>query len=271
MSRLIINSESETGKLDLKELYHYKDLLWILAQRDFKVRYAQTFLGVVWALLQPLFTLLIFTLIFHKAAKINTGDIPYPLYVLSGMSAWTYFAYVMGQAGNSLISSQGLIQKVYFPRLIIPISKAWVGLVDMGIVMTFLFLLMVFYKYSLSLNIIFLPFFIFTNVILALGVGIWLSALTIRFRDFQFIVPFLIQFGMYATPIAYPQTLVPEKYLLLFSLNPITGIVQGFRWCILGGSLPGNSFLISIIMSCLIFFSGLFYFKRTEKIMADII
>jgi lipopolysaccharide transport system permease protein len=271
MSRLIINAEGKAPKINFKELYHYKDLLWIMAYRDFKVRYAQTFLGVIWALIQPLFTLLIFTFIFHKAARINTGEIPYPLYVLSGMSAWSYFAFVMGQAGNSLISSQGLIQKVYFPRLIIPLSKALVGLIDMAIVLTFLFFIILFYHFPISTNIICLPFFILANIILALGVGIWVSALTIRFRDFQFIIPFLIQFGMYAAPIAYPTTIIPEKYLLLFSLNPTTGIIQGYRWSILGGNPPGSELIFSLIITFFIFLTGVFYFKRTERIMADII
>jgi lipopolysaccharide transport system permease protein len=271
MSKLIIHSGSRFPKINFREIYHYKDLLWILAFRDFKVRYAQTFLGVVWALVQPLITLLIFTLIFHRLAGINTGPIPYPLYVLSGLCAWSYFAYVMGQAGNSIIGSRSLIQKVYFPRLIIPLSKAWVGLIDMGILMIFLSVLMIFYRQPLSINILFLPFFIFANIILALGVGIWLSALTVRFRDFQLIVPFLVQFGMYATPIAYPVSKIPAKFLPFFYLNPVAALVQGYRWSILGGTAPDYTLIISLAIIAVIFISGLYYFKNTERTMVDTI
>jgi lipopolysaccharide transport system permease protein len=271
MNSYIIKTGSKIPSLNFKEIYNYRDLLMILAYRDFKVRYAKTFLGVAWALIQPLFTLLVFTLIFHQAAGIKTGNIPYPLYVLSGLSAWSYFAYVMGQAGNSIIGAQGLIQKVYFPRMIIPLSKAFVGLIDMGIVMVFLFIIMIYYQFPLSLNIIFLPFFVFANILLALGVGIWLSAMTVRFRDFQLVIPFLLQFGMYASPIAYPQSLIPEKYLSLLYLNPTTAIVQGYRWCLLGGNAPDYRLALSIAVIILIFVSSLYYFKRTERTMVDII
>jgi lipopolysaccharide transport system permease protein len=235
MSKIVVDANSSSYKIDLKELRHYRDLFYILAYRDLRVRYAQTFLGFIWALLQPLATLLIFILVFGMALKVDTGGIPYPLFAISGISMWTYFGFVLNQSGNSVIGAQEMIKKIYFPRLVIPLSKAVVGFVDFGVALLMLVLLMVVYEFSPSINIIFAPLFILLNIIAALSVGIWLSALTIRYRDFQHVIPFLVQFGMYATPVAYPARLVSDKYQLIYNLNPMAGVIQGFRWSVFGG------------------------------------
>lgn len=273
--KTIVDSNQTGLNLGLRELLKYKDLFLILAYRDFKVRYAQTYLGFIWAFVQPALTLTIFTLVFSKAAKVDTGDIPYTLFAIVGMSAWTYFAFVMNQSGNSIIGAQGMIKKIYFPRLVIPLSKALVGLVDFIIVFVFLCLIMLFYGFKPSVNVWLLPAFMLINVISALSAGLWLSALTVRYRDFTHIIPFAVQFGLYATPIAYPAELVitalPNWATILYYLNPMAGVVEGFRYSILGiGTLSVYSF-ISFVVILILFFSGLFYFKKVEKVMADIV
>ncbi|MBT32173.1 MAG: phosphate ABC transporter permease [Thalassobius sp.] len=274
-AQTIIDANRKGLTLNVKELFAYKDLFYILAYRDYRVRYAQTFLGFAWAFIQPLATLLIFTIVFGKAAKVDTGDIPYPIFALCGMSAWSYFAFVMNQSGNSIIGAQGMVKKIYFPRLVIPLSKAVVGLIDFIITFMFLIILLVIYGIVPSSNIIFLPFFILMGVISALAVGIWLSALTIRYRDFQHIIPFMTQLGLYATPIAYPAKLLigslPEWANALYFMNPMAGVVEGFRWSIIGGEMPSEYSIISFSLTILLFISSLFYFKKVEKVMADLV
>jgi lipopolysaccharide transport system permease protein len=271
MQKLIIDANKKSISINTKELFSYKDLFVILAYRDLRVRYAQTFLGLLWAVLQPLFTLLIFILIFGKAIKIDTGGVPYPIFALSGLSAWTYFAFVMNQAGNSIVGAQNMIQKIYFPRLIIPLSKAVVGLVDFVVTLLFMAGLMLWYQFAPSQNLFFLPLFILLTIIAALGIGIWLSALTIRYRDFQHIVPFMVQIGLYATPIAYPTSIVPSEYQLLYHINPMAGVVEGFRWSILGGNVLEPLAYVSFGVAISIFISSLFYFRKVERVMADIV
>ncbi len=271
MSKLIVDANQSSYRIDFKELKNYRDLFYILAYRDLRVRYAQTFLGFVWALLQPMATLLIFILVFGVVVKVDTGGIPYPLFAISGISMWAYFGFVLNQSGNSIIGAQEMIKKIYFPRLVIPLSKAVVGFVDFGVALLMLVILMIVYGYSPSMNIIFAPLFILLNIIAALAVGIWLSALTIRYRDFQHVIPFLVQFGMYATPVAYPARLVPEKYQLIYNLNPMAGVIQGFRWSVFGGNPPDVYFYISMAVILVLFVSSLFYFKKVEDVMADIV
>ncbi|CAN0496993.1 unnamed protein product, partial [Scytosiphon promiscuus] len=199
MNHLVIDADKKGVSLNIKELYQYKDLFFILAYRDFRIRYAQTFLGFLWAFLQPFATLLIFTIVCGKAAGVDTGEVPYPLFAVCGMTAWSYFAFVMAQSGNSIISAQAMVKKIYFPRLVIPLSKALVGLVDLGIAFIFLIIALIYYGIMPSINIIYLPLFVVIALMAALGGGIFLSALTIRFRDFQHIVPFMVQIGLYAT------------------------------------------------------------------------
>lgn len=271
MHKLIIDADRKTTALNVRELVAYKDLFLILAYRDLRVRYAQTFLGLLWAVIQPLTTLLIFSLVFGRAIQVETGGVPYPLFALAGMSAWTYFSFVMNQAGNSIIGAQGMIQKIYFPRLIIPLSKAIVGFVDFAISLVFLVILLIWFQFMPSGNIAYLPVFILLTITAALGIGIWLSALTVRYRDFQHIVPFMVQFGVYATPIAYPASLIPEQYQLLFHLNPMAGIVEGFRWSLLGGEAPHQYAFVSFIVAIILLVTGLFYFRKVERVMADIV
>lgn len=271
----IISSDDASLQLNLKELFAYKDLFLVLAYRDLRIRYAQTFLGLFWALLQPLATLVVISIVFGRFVKIDTGDIPYPLFAVTGIALWTYFSFVLSQSGGSIIGSQEMVKKIYFPRLVIPLSKAVVGFVDFGVAILLIVFLFIYYGITPSSNIIFIPIFILLTILSSLAVGIWLSALTIRYRDFQYVVPFFVQFGLYVTPIAYPSEIVinklPSWASFLFYLNPMTGIIEGFRWCLFGGELLSVFFLISISIIFIIFISGVYYFKKIEKIMADII
>lgn len=257
---------------DFKELYRYKDLFITLTWRDFKVRYAQTTIGLLWALIQPVVTLLILSLVFGKFVGVKT-DIPYLLFAMTGMTIWTYFSFVMTNAGSSIIASQGMVKKIYFPRLIIPLSKAAVGLIDLAISLVIMVILMIYYGIAPSANAWLAPFFILMGMIAALAVGIWLSALTVRFRDFQHIVPFMVQIGLYVTPIAYPADFamkqLPSWAATMYYLNPMAGVIQGFRWSIFGGEAPGNMMYVSFAMILFIFITGLLYFRKVEDEMAD--
>lgn len=275
MQRLIVDANKRGLNLNLRELFQYRDLFFVLAYRDLRVRYAQTFLGLLWAIIQPIVTLVIFTLVFGRAIKVETQDVPYPLFAVCGMAAWSYFAFVLSQSGNSIISSQEMIKKIYFPRLVIPLSKALVGFVDFAIALLFIVVLLLIYNFVPSANIVFLPVYIVFCIISALSVGIWLSALTIRYRDFQHVVPFLVQFGLYATPIGYPAELIvknlPTWGVVIYYMNPLAGIVEGFRWSILGGAVPNEFSYISLFIVVVLFISGFFYFRKVEKVMADIV
>lgn len=275
MQRLVVDANKRGLNLNLRELFQYRDLFLILAYRDLRVRYAQTFLGLLWAIIQPIATLVIFTLVFGRAIKVDTGGIPYPLFAVCGMAAWSYFAFVLNQSGNSVIASQEMVKKIYFPRLVIPLSKALVGFIDFAIALFFIICLAVYYGFEPSANIVFLPLYILACIISALAMGIWLSALTIRYRDFQHIIPFMVQFGLYATPVGYPSEMIiknlPEWAVVIYYMNPLAGIVEGFRWSILGGDLPSVYSFLSISIVVILFFSSLFYFRKVEKVMADIV
>ncbi|EMR03690.1 ABC transporter permease [Cesiribacter andamanensis] len=275
MQRTVVDAGKGKLSLNLRELLHYRDLFWVLAYRDLRVRYAQTFLGLFWAFIQPAATLLIFTVVFGMAVQVDTGGIPYPVFAIAGMSAWAYFAFVLNQSGNSIIGAQEMVKKIYFPRLVIPLSKAVVGFVDFVVALLFMAVLMLIYGVTPSVNIVYLPFFILLTIISALAVGIWLSALTIRYRDFQHVVPFLVQFGLYATPIAYPaKTIIaslPEWAVVLYYLNPMAGVVEGFRWSVLGVDALSVYSYISFGLIALLFVSALFYFRKVERVMADIV
>jgi lipopolysaccharide transport system permease protein len=275
MHKTVVDADRQKLSLNLRELMNYQDLFLVLAYRDLRVRYAQTFLGLFWAFLQPAATLLIFTVVFGKAVQVDTGGIPYPLFAICGMAAWSYFSFVLNQSGNSIIGAQEMIKKIYFPRLVIPLSKALVGFVDFAIALLFIVVLLLVYGIAPAAQIVYLPVFILLTIISALAVGIWLSALTIRYRDFQHVVPFLVQFGLYATPIAYPaETIVnnlPAWAVAIFYLNPMAGVVEGFRWSILGGTPPHEYAYISFGVILLIFISALYYFRRVERVMADIV
>lgn len=269
----IIDANTSSYFPDFKEILRYKDLFLTLSWRDFRVRYAQTTIGFLWAFIQPVVTLLILTLVFKTFADVKTGNIPHILFTVSGLSVWTYFSFVMSNSGNSIIQSQGMIKKIYFPRLIVPLSKAVVGLIDFGITLIILIALMIYYGIAPSSNLWLSPIFIVVGMIAALGVGIWLSALTVRFRDFQHIVPFMVQIGLYITPVAYPVTEASDRLgttaMAIYYLNPMAGVVQGFRWSLFGGVAPGNMIYISFAVVFVIFITGLMYFKKVEDQMAD--
>lgn len=263
---------TKKNSLYFKEILNYKDLFYSLAWREFKVRYAQTFLGFAWAFLQPLATLAIFFVVFSKAIKVDTGNIPYPVFALVGLTVWTYFSFVVSTAGRSIITESGMIKKIYFPRLVIPLSKAIVGIIDFTISFILLIIAMIYYQIPITLNLLWVPFFLLLILLISVGVGIWVSALSIRFRDVQQIIPFFIQIGLYATPVAYSSFLIPKNYQLWYHLlNPLAGVIEGFRWCVIGGELNTNYLIFSTILILLIFVSSIFYFRRIEKIMADII
>ncbi len=255
---------------NLAEIWSYRDLLFILAWRDIKVRYKQTTLGAAWAVLQPLLTMVVFSLLFGVAAKLPSEGIPYPIFTFTALLPWQLFAYSLSESGNSLVANQQLITKVYFPRLVIPLGAVIAGLVDFAISFVVLLAMMLFYRIPFSWHMLTLPAFVLLAVLTALTGGIWLSALNVEYRDVRYTIPFLTQFWMFATPIAYSATLVPEKWRWLYSLNPMNGVVEGFRWAMLGKegfSLP--FFLISLGVVVVLFIGGLVYFRRMEDSFAD--
>lgn len=271
MTKLIVDAEHKKFSLNLRELVRYKDLLLTLAYRDIRVRYTQTFLGMIWAVFQPLVTLIIITVIFGKAIKVETDGIPYPLFAVVGVAAWTYFAFTLGQASSSIISSQDMVKKIYFPRLVIPLSKALVGLVDFGVGLAFVIVLMIYYGWLPGATIVWLPLILLANIFAALGVGFWFSALSIRYRDVQHIIPFIVQLGFYVTPIAYSASLVPEEYKLLYFANPMTGVIEGYRHALFGSPIDYTVIAYSMFSALVLFISGLIFFQKVERNMADII
>lgn len=272
MQKTIIKSGKQSVLPNFSELIKYKDLFFTLSWRDFKVRYAQTTIGLLWVFVQPIVTILMLSMVFGTFVGVKT-PVPNLVYVVSGMSIWTYFSYVLTNSGNSIIANQGMVKKIYFPRLIIPLSKAVVGLIDFGITFLILLVVMFYYKVIPSANIWLAPVFIFIGMLTALGAGIWLSALTVRYRDFQHIIPFVIQIGLYVTPVAYPAEFaiqkLPKWAATLYYLNPLAGIIQGFRWSLFGGDPPNGYFWLSIVMVIVLFVSSLFYFRKVEGEMAD--
>jgi lipopolysaccharide transport system permease protein len=266
----VVTPPSRWPTFNFKELWEYRDLLSILAWRDIKVRYKQTTLGAAWAVLQPLLTMVVFSLLFGVAAKLPSEGIPYPIFTFTALLPWQLFAFAMSESGNSLVANQQLITKVYFPRLVIPLGAVLAGLVDFAIAFVVLIAMMLFYRMPFSWNMLFLPFFILLAVLTALTVGMWLSALNVEYRDVRYTIPFLTQFWMFATPIAYSATLVPAQWRWLYSLNPMYGVVEGFRWALLGRegfSLP--FFLVSFGVVVVLFIGGLAYFRHMEDSFAD--
>lgn len=264
-------SPTKNFSLSPGELFGYRDLLLILAQRDLRVRYAQTFLGLLWAVIQPLLTLGIFIIIFSRGLHVDTNGIPYAVFALSGMLAWTYFAFVFSQAGQSLIGAQDMIKKVYFPRILIPLSKSLTGLVEFAISGFLLIGLLVYYEIPITSKLLYFPLFLILNICFSLAAGIWTSSLSVRFRDFQHVIPFVVQLGMYATPIAYPSSLIPEKYQWIYHLNPMASIVEGFRWSLLGTEMQLPYLWISVFMIVAVLIGALLYFRRVDRVMADLI
>jgi lipopolysaccharide transport system permease protein len=263
---------SQRLRLNLKDLWEYRELLYFLVWRDIKVRYKQTALGAAWALLQPLLTMLVFTVFFGRLAKIPSDGVPYPVFSYTGLLPWQLFAFALTESSTSLVTNKNLLTKVYFPRLIVPMASVFAGLVDFALAFVLLLGLMVIYHVTPSMAIAWLPVFLLLTVATALSVGLWLSALNVKFRDVRYLIPFLTQFWMFATPVAYPSSLVPEPWREWYGLNPMAGVVEGFRWALLGkAGNPGLLVWVSIAAVLLLLIGGLYYFRRTEATFADIV
>lgn len=259
--------------LKLGELWEYRELLYFLTWRDIKVRYKQTVLGAAWAILQPLLTMVVFSLFFGGLAKIPSDGVPYAIFSYTALVPWTFFANGLSMSSNSLVGSSNLIKKVYFPRLTIPIATVLSGVVDFLISFMVLVGMMPFFGIVPGINIFFLPFFVLLAFVTSLGVGLWLSAMNVQFRDVRYVVPFLTQFWMFSTPIAYPSSLIENETLrAIYGLNPMTGVVEGFRWALIDtDTAPGPMIMVSTLAAVLLLVSGLFYFRRMEKSFADVV
>ena len=264
----------EPGRIEKnywRDLWRYRELFYILAWRDFKVRYKQTVIGVAWSVLRPLLTMIVIVVVFSKLAKLpSEGNAPYAIMSLAGLLPWQFFSNALTESSNSLISNTNLFTKVYFPRLLIPASSIVLGFVDFLITFAMLLLIMIPYHFVPSINMIFLPFFFILTFLASFGVGLLMSTLNLKYRDFRFIVPFIVQFGMYISPVAFSSSIVPQKYQLLYSLNPMVGVIDGFRWCIIG-EVPLNisSLVISTVVIIGFTILGIRYFRKTEKMLAD--
>jgi lipopolysaccharide transport system permease protein len=258
--------------LQLGELWQYRELLYFLVWRDIKVRYKQTALGVSWAIIQPLFTMLIFSLFFGRLAKIPSDGIPYPLFTFAALVPWTFFANGLNQSSNSLVASANLLKKVYFPRLVIPIATVFAGVVDFALSFAVLLGMMAFYGTTPTIYVLWTPLLLLLALVTSLGVGLWFSALNVKYRDVRYIVPFVIQVWMFSTPIVYPSSLLPGRWRTLYALNPMVGVVEGFRWTLLGtNTAPGFMIILSSMAALLILIGGAFYFRHMEKTFADIV
>ncbi len=258
--------------IDLRELWHYRELIYFLTWRDIKVRYKQATLGIAWAILQPMLTTAITSVVFGYLLKVDTGSLPYPVFTLAALLPWHLFQLSLQKSSISLVGNANLITKIYFPRIIIPLSSVLAVLVDFAISLILLFIVMLFYKLPFTWNMLWLIPLTLLSILAALAVGLWLSALNVQYRDIQQMVPFLLQIWMYATPIVYPITIIPEGTIrYLYSLNPMVGVVQGFRWALFGGSPPDMTLLFSSAAVILLLISGLFFFRRMEKTFADVV
>ncbi len=256
-----------------KDIWRYRELLYFLAWRDILVRYKQTAIGIAWALIRPFLTMVVFTVVFGNLAKLPSEGAPYPILVFAAMLPWQFFANALSESSNSLISNANLVSKVYFPRLIVPISAVVVSFVDFMISGMILLGLMAWYNFVPDWRIVTLPVFILIAFAAAVGVGLWLAALNVEYRDFRYIVPFIVQFGLYISPVGFSSSVVPQQWRLLYSLNPMVGVIDGFRWAILGGNsqiyLPG--FALSVGLVALLLVSGIWYFRKMERTFADVI
>jgi len=269
---VIIEPRKGLFHLDLKSIWNYRELLYFLVWRDLKVRYKQTLIGVGWAVVQPLVTMIIFTIIFGELVKVPSDGLPYPVFAYSALLPWNYFASALQRCVASVVGDSALVSKVYFPRLILPLAGTVSGLVDFLISLGFLLVMMAWFGISVSMAILTLPVFLFLALCTALAVGLWLSALNVRFRDVGHAIPFLVQVWMYASPIVYPVSVIPEKYRVLYSFNPMAGVIEGFRWALLGKQSP--DFLVMAISATVVFvliFAGIVFFRNLEQTFADVV
>ena len=258
--------------LDLGEIWEHRDLLMLLIWRELKVRYKQTVLGVAWAIIQPFMTMLVFSVVFGRLAKMPSDGVPYPVFSYCALLPWQLFSYAMTESSNSLIANQRLLTKVYFPRVLLPLAAVAVGLADFCVSLVFLFVLMAYYGITPHVAALTIPLWTLLAITTAFGTGLWLSALNVRYRDVRYVVPFMSQFWLYATPVAYPLSLIPDSWRPWAALNPMAGVVEGFRWALLNGKgVPDGTMLISIAAVAIILVGGLFYFRRTERTFADVL
>lgn len=272
LPKIIIRPSKGWVPLRLNELWEYRELLYFLVWRDLKVRYKQTVLGAAWAIIQPFFTMVVFSIFFGRLAKIPSDGVPYPIFAYCALLPWQLFSHALTQSGNSLVASQNLITKVYFPRLVIPLAAVLGGLVDFAIAFLVLLGMMAYYGIMPTVVVVTLPLFLLLAIATALGVGLWLSALNVQYRDVRYTIPFLTQFWLFVTPIAYPSSLVPGKWRALYGLNPMAGVVEGFRWALLGTeNAPGPMLAVSIVVVVALLIGGLYYFRCMEKTFADVV
>ena len=268
---LLIRPSQGWSALNLRDLWRYRELVFFLTWRDISVRYKQTVLGAAWAIIQPFFTMVVFSVFFGRLGKVPSDGIPYPLFAYCALLPWQLFAFSLTEASNSLVANERLITKVYFPRLAIPLSATLAGLVDFAIAFVVLLGMLIFYDIRPTAAIYFLPLFVLLAIITALGVGLWLSALNVQYRDVRYTIPFLTQVWLFSTPVAYPSSLIPEPWRALYGLNPMAGVVEGFRWALLGtGNAPGPLLAVSVLAALTVFVSGMFYFRRMERTFADV-
>ena len=269
---LILRPSRGWSALNLRDLWKYRELIYFLTWRDIKVRYKQTILGASWAVIQPLVNMVVLTIIFGRLANMSTEGIPRPIFTFTALLPWGLFSKALSDAGRSMLSNRSMITKIYFPRLIIPLSSVMGGLVDFAIQFGVLLGMMVYYRFAPTLNIWTLPFFLLLSLITALGFGLWLSALNVLYRDVGYILPFLTQLWLLLTPVAYSASEVPAKWQLIYALNPMAGVVEGFRWALLGtATAPGPILIVSTTISVLLLISGLYYFRRMERTFADMV
>lgn len=256
-----------------RDVWRYRELFWFLVWRDILVRYKQTVIGVAWSVIRPLATMLAFTVVFGLLAKLPSGGVPYPLLVFAAMLPWNFCANALSESSGSLISNANLLTKVYFPRIIIPVSSIIVSLIDFVISLVIMACIMMWYGYLPDWRIVTVPIFLLLAFLPVAGAGLWFSALNVKYRDFRYVVPFLLQFGLYVSPVGFASSIVPEKWRLLYALNPMVGVIDGFRWALLNGSVelhwPG--IVISTVLSLVLLVSGLWFFRKTERILADVI
>jgi lipopolysaccharide transport system permease protein len=272
MTQLLIEAGRTEGQY-WRDLWRYRELFYFLSWRDLLVRYKQTVVGVGWSLIRPLLTMIVLTVVFGKLGKMPSGGVPYPLLVLCGMLPWQFFSNAMSESGNSLVSNTNLISKVYFPRLVITVSSVITSFVDFLISGLFLVALMIWYRYAPPLAVLLLPCFLLLVFGASLGVGLWIAALMVKYRDLRFVVPFVVQFGLYVSPVGFQSSVVPKQFRLLYGLNPMVGIIDGFRWCVLGSRIGiyWPALAIATIEVILLLATGIWYFRKTEQTFADVI